>query len=145
MDRNYIMGKKIKEAREKKGFNQKDFAKMLNVSQASVSKYESGENVPKMKKLKEIASILEYPLSYFLDETLDQDQDSSQERKKEIMKVVREFWKGLGLDGKKEVILDEPLVRFCISRIEGGVYDTKKQLQVIHILKLIEELASPLD
>jgi hypothetical protein len=44
------------------------------------------------------------------------------------------------MDGKKEAILDEPVIRFCISRIESGLYDTQKQLQIIKLLKLVEEI-----
>jgi len=142
MNKNYIMGKKIREARDKKGLNQKEFAEKLNVSQASVSKYESGENIPRMNRLKQIASILEQPLHYFLEETPGREEDGSQKRKKEIMNVIQEFWDGLGIDGKREAILDEPLIRFCISRIQSGFYDTKKQVQIIKLLKLIEEITN---
>lgn len=135
-----MMGKKIREARETKGLNQKDFADILNVSQASVSKYESGENIPRMNKLKQISSILDHPLHYFLEETSVNQEDAPQKRKKEIMNVIQEFWDGLGMDGKKEAILDEPVIRFCISRIESGLYDTQKQLQIIKLLKLVEEI-----
>lgn len=138
-----MLSKKIREAREKQGYSQKEFAIMLNVSQASVSKYETGETVPRMNKLKEISSKLKYPLSYFLDDMKAPHEENTplQERRKEIIDVIRDYWEGLGLDGKKEALLDEPLIRFCISRIEAGAYDTPKQLRIIGLLKLVEELS----
>lgn len=143
MDKNILMGKKIKEAREKKDLSQKDFAKLLNVSQASVSKYESGENIPRMNKLKQISSILDTPLSYFLEESQEKSEKKEliPKNKKEIRDVIEEFCQELGLFGKKDGIIDEPLLRYCISKIESGEYDTKKQLLIIRFLKLIEEIS----
>ncbi len=147
MNKNYIMGKKIKDAREKKRLNQKDFAELLKVSQASVSKYESGENIPRMNKLREIASILELPLAYFIDEEEEGKKDAPesvtpQERKKEILQVIQEFWGKTDTQGKKYALLNEPLLRFCATRIETGFYTTTRQLQIIRMLELIEEMNS---
>jgi len=147
MNKNYIMGKKIKDAREKKRLNQKDFAELLKVSQASVSKYESGENIPRMNKLREIASILELPLTYFIDESEEGKKDAPEsvthrERKKEILQVIQEFWGKTDTQGKKNALLNEPLLRFCTARIENGFYTTTRQLQIIRMLELIEEMNS---
>ena len=146
MNKNYIIGKKIRNGREEKKLSQKKFAKLLNISQASVSKYESGENIPRMNKLREIASLLELPLTHFLDEEKDDESESFEDTatldRKEILQVIQEFLGKIDKPGKKETLLEEPLLNFCISRIESGYYNTTRQLQIIRLLELIEEMSS---
>lgn len=49
----------LKKAREKKGYTQAEFAKMLNVSRVTVARYESGDRWPDQTTLKKMAELLE--------------------------------------------------------------------------------------
>ncbi len=49
----------IKKARLIKGIRQKEFAEMLGISQVSVCKWESGKAMPDVKRLKQVAQILD--------------------------------------------------------------------------------------
>ena len=50
---------KIKKARLIKGIQQKELADMLGVSQVSVCKWEQGKAFPSVKRLKQVASLLD--------------------------------------------------------------------------------------
>lgn len=58
-----IIGKKIREARLKKGLLQKDLAKLLGVTQTSYSYYENGKKHIGFMKLKKICQVLEIDIS----------------------------------------------------------------------------------
>lgn len=64
----YTMGEKIKRARTAAGLSQKDLAGRLQLSDKAVSSYEVGRAQPSIEVLKEISSLTEQPLVYFLDE-----------------------------------------------------------------------------
>ncbi|MHA6128882.1 XRE family transcriptional regulator [Pseudomonas fluorescens group sp. PF-1] len=63
-------GLRIASAREKKGWNQSELARALNVTPQSVQAWESGKNTPRPKRLSEIASLLGVPGSYLMGEDL---------------------------------------------------------------------------
>lgn len=50
----------IRIARKDKGYNQKELAKVLNVTPASVSNWERGYSYPEMETLKQISKLLDY-------------------------------------------------------------------------------------
>lgn len=55
---NYKFGNLICSLREKRNLTQKDFAKMLDVSDKAVSKWENGQAIPRMDTFERIAEIL---------------------------------------------------------------------------------------
>ena len=59
-------GEMIQLARESRGLTQKNLAQRAGISQGNVSKFERGELVPSATQLENLASILDYPLSFFL-------------------------------------------------------------------------------
>lgn len=59
-------GKRIKLARVGKGFSQAALAERLNVSQATVALWETGNNFPKASNLVELAKLLEIPVEELL-------------------------------------------------------------------------------
>ena len=61
-----ILGERIRVQRETHGISQFDFAVMLRVSQATVSRYEHGWNNPSMESLVLIAVIFEVSTDYLL-------------------------------------------------------------------------------
>ena len=56
----------IKNAREKKGYNQKQLSELLNVSQPTVSDWECGRKSPTRKNLVALAELLECSIDYLL-------------------------------------------------------------------------------
>lgn len=59
-------GKRIAEARERKGWSQKDLAEALKTSQATIHRYESGSRDPKSNVVVALASALDVTVSYLL-------------------------------------------------------------------------------
>ena len=61
-----LLGKRINERRKKIGISQIEFAKKLNISNATLSQYESGDiNIP-TQKLVEISNLLDVTPNYLL-------------------------------------------------------------------------------
>lgn len=58
----------FKRARLLAGMNQADLAEILGVSRNSIHKWESGECMPKAKRLKEVASALQTTVAELLEE-----------------------------------------------------------------------------
>ena len=80
MDQKKI-GKFLKELRKEKGITQEEFAEMLNVSGRTVSRWETGTNMPDISLLVDIAEIFDVSISEIING----------ERKSEIMeKEVKE-------------------------------------------------------
>lgn len=53
------LGRKIQEARKKKGMTQKELAERLHVAPGTLQRYELGTRQPRLEALDEIANILE--------------------------------------------------------------------------------------
>lgn len=69
------MGKAIRQARKDLRLSQKDFAKVLRVSDKAVSSYEVGRATPKFETLQKISNILNKPISYFSSKSTTEDID----------------------------------------------------------------------
>lgn len=63
------IGKTIRQIRELKNISQEYMANELNISQPTYAKIESGQLVPKVDRLKNIADILEVDLSTLINST----------------------------------------------------------------------------
>lgn len=61
------IGNLIKTRRKEKGLSQKQLAKLLLVSDTTISKWETGVNLPDVLILKRIAEVLNIPLTEFLE------------------------------------------------------------------------------
>ena len=57
-----VMGKNIASARKKLGYSQEKFAELVSISLSTLSKIETGSNMPKPATLKKIISNLELDL-----------------------------------------------------------------------------------
>ena len=88
------LGDKIKQLREHKGYSQEELANLLKVHSVTISKWESGTQEPRAKKLNELAKIFNVSNEYLLDntETMNKyayEQDNS---KKEDNKLGVGYW-----------------------------------------------------
>lgn len=76
-------GEQIKKLRKKRGMSQSEFAKVLGISQVSVSKIESNTLSPGREVLEKIAEKLEIPLSIIIIESTEE---------KDIHESKRNLW-----------------------------------------------------
>ena len=51
----YVTGKTIKELREKRSFTQKELAEKINVSDKTISKWETGKGLPDIGIIEELS------------------------------------------------------------------------------------------
>ena len=65
------IGKFLKELRKEKGLTQEQLAEKLNVSNRSISRYETGNNMPDISLLIEIADIFEVSLDNLLGREIE--------------------------------------------------------------------------
>ena len=63
------LGSRIKQLRELRNINQKDFAKKINISNVVLSRYESDERKPDYDTLQHIADFFEVSTDYLLGRT----------------------------------------------------------------------------
>lgn len=99
----YEIGTRIRKFRERQGLSQKEFAKLIGVSNARVSNWEQGLNRPDVDILASICNVLRVDPNELLDIRLNKDglseeekQIISQYRKKpEVQHAVRVL---LGID-----------------------------------------------
>ena len=63
-----MISNKIRELRIKKGISQKDLAKILELSQQAVAKWENGKSEPNIVTLKKLSVIFEIDITYLIEE-----------------------------------------------------------------------------
>ena len=81
-----MLGDKIKLYRENKKMTQNDIANILNVSPATVSKYETGSLEPNIESLKRLAELFEISI----DELLNDEEDKFDISKIKVLDILRE-------------------------------------------------------
>jgi len=74
-----ILADKIIKERKKNGWSQEDLAEKLNVSRQSVSKWESAQSVPDLKKILKLSEIFNVSTDYLLKESYDEDKKTINE------------------------------------------------------------------
>ncbi len=83
----YEIGNRIRKYREELQLSQKEFAKLIGVSNSRVSNWEQGINRPDADLLADICRVLNVSPSILLDVHLTDDDLSNQERK--VIKAYR--------------------------------------------------------
>ena len=78
----YITGKIIKELREKKKLTQKELAKMLHLSDKTISKWETGKGLPDIAILEDLAQALGVSIAELLTGDLTENENASGNMKK---------------------------------------------------------------
>jgi len=96
-----MLGAKIKQARDERGWKQKHLAVALHVEPVTVSRWETGRHEPDLSKLELIADALKQPISYFVDvkeprEEFAQILAAVQETQAEMLEEIQALRKELG-------------------------------------------------
>lgn len=86
-----MLGENIRNLRKQKGYSQETFAQQLNVVRQTVSKWEKGYSVPDAETLREIAELLETPVSVLLGSTIEETTAENASREDEIAKQLAIF------------------------------------------------------
>ena len=81
------IGEFLKELRKEKGFTQEQFAEQFNVSRRSVSRWETGNNMPDLDTLVEMADYYEIDLRELLDGERKSEK-MNEELKETVLKVA---------------------------------------------------------
>ena len=68
-----LLGKRIREARERLGLSQEEFGAKISRTQFAVSEYENGKRRIYAHDLPKIARVLRVSINYFFDETDEAD------------------------------------------------------------------------
>lgn len=66
-------GKKLREAREAKGFSQAELARQISSHHSIIGKYERDEVKPTVDVIKKLAEVLDTTISYLMGETENQN------------------------------------------------------------------------
>ena len=84
------IGARIKQARERLGYNQAKLASEAEVTPAAISQIEAGERIPSTPILRKLASVLQVSADYLLGNTNDTElKDLLQDQK--LQKFFRGF------------------------------------------------------
>ena len=81
------IGEFLKELRKEKGLTQEQFAEQFNVSRRSVSRWETGNNMPDLDTLVEMADYYEIDLRELLDGERKSEK-MNEELKETVLKVA---------------------------------------------------------
>ncbi|CAM3735221.1 helix-turn-helix domain-containing protein [Mesobacillus zeae] len=87
------VGERLRRAREKKKLNQMDVAKLTNINNKSLSRYEKDLTEPSFDTLRLLADVYEVPMAYFFDGEITKTYDLE-----ELLKEKKLTWGGEELD-----------------------------------------------
>ena len=82
------IGAFLKELRKEKGFTQEQLAETLNVSRRTVSRWETGNNMPDLDLLMEIADLYEVDLREMLNGERKSEDKMNKELEETVLQVV---------------------------------------------------------
>jgi len=115
----------LRELRKEKGLTQEQLAEQFNISRRSVSRWETGTNMPDVGLLIELADFLDVDIREIIDgERKSEDMDKEKEtlkkvaeyadiEKAKLQKRVRNFFKWFGL-----AILGSVMMAFFASQLD---------------------------
>ena len=82
------IGEFLRELRKEKGLTQEQFAEQFNISRRSVSRWETGSNMPDVGLLIEIADFFEVDIREIID---GERKSENMDKEKETLKKVAEY------------------------------------------------------
>lgn len=69
-----ILGRRIKELREKSGYTQKEFAKKMNIGHSTLSQYETGSRIPNDDIKIQFANFFNVSIDYLLGHSAQKEK-----------------------------------------------------------------------
>jgi len=97
---------KLKLLRIEREMNQTEFAKFLGTSKQVISRYEKGENTPKITTVVEYATKLDVPLSYFTNDEIETFELNKENAIKDVPMEQEETPEKIQLNEGEEMLLD---------------------------------------
>ena len=85
-----VIGKRLKEAREKKKITQEKLAEKVGVSRQSVSKWETSEAYPEMNNILELCKIFKCNISDLVNDKMIDIDSLDEEVKMSVVKFKKE-------------------------------------------------------
>lgn len=114
-----ILGKRIKKLREEAGLSQIELSKMLNISNTTLSQYETGQRIPSDDIKIKIAEFFNTTVDYLLGRTDQRDPDKPElpiefDTPEEAMKFILEQNVIMGFGGFDiNKMNDEEIIEFA--------------------------------
>jgi len=68
------LGQKIRQARERRGLSQEEFADLVKKDQTAISEYENGKRKIAAAELPNFSEVLRVPIAYFFGEEINADE-----------------------------------------------------------------------
>lgn len=93
MNYKFLIGQRIKSARESIVMKQERLAELLNVTIATVSQWENGKLFPRLERLVSIAEITDKQLDYFFRAVDEPQEENSVELTAQELYIVETFRK----------------------------------------------------
>lgn len=111
-----MFNERMKALREEKGLYQKELAEKLSISRASIAMYESGERIPNLESLVNIADFFEVSLDYLLGRINNRALDRAIPGKvdQEFVNLATQIVNFS--DDEREIIFDH--IQFAIAQIK---------------------------
>ena len=94
-----LLSELIRRNRKAKGLTQAQFAELLNMSEMTIRRWESGDRSPRMEELEKISSVLDVPINELLDNGTPEPIKNTEPSKSPSMA----YWGGV-LDNAKLAI-----------------------------------------
>lgn len=117
------LGKNIRKLRENAGINQRDFAKMLDIGNTTLSQYESGARIPSDEVKIKIADYFDVSIDYLL----------GREREDGIVEIVTREDAVDQLKRINKILLDEGAI--TEEEYKYGIKDKEKERKLMEIVK----------
>lgn len=91
-----MIGKRLKELRERNGLTQVEISKYLNTQQASYSKYENDKRTPDYETLIKLSKLYKTSIDYILGNSIENESELSKiekqltkEEKKRLIEIIK--------------------------------------------------------
>jgi transcriptional regulator with XRE-family HTH domain len=99
------IGKMIQKAREEAGLSQEELSSRLGYTQAALSNYELGKRRLYLANIEQIATELNKPLNYFLEDTVEVVVKTGQEKAQdEITAEINKLLSELSPEERKNIL-----------------------------------------
>ncbi len=97
MDTKKLLGRRLRELRKRKGFNQEKLAELISVEPATISNIENGKNYPSMMNLESIVKVLNCTFSEAFDYEHKNTEENLLEQINQVLKnnpeKIEDFYK----------------------------------------------------